>query len=304
MKAIEVNNLKKEYSTKEILKGIDLIVNKGEIFGFLGRNGAGKSTFIHTLTGITNKTSGTFSILGKNDTEIDQIKTQIGVMPDTSNLYQYMNAVNFLKYMGGIKGDHRTRKEYIKLLNDVGLFNVEKQKIKSFSFGMKKKISIAQALLGDPELIFLDEPTSGLDPESSIDIQRLILNLKELGKTVFLTSHNLNEIEKICDRVAIMNEGKIVKLGTIDELKNNTNKSIQLAIRTIPVLTSQSLLSVLDSLNKSSIRYIKQQQDFTILELDKEETIPKLVEQLSANQVKVFEIKIEKQSLEDVFLGV
>ncbi|MGG2024954.1 hypothetical protein AB1282_04115 [Gottfriedia sp. S16(2024)] len=95
-----------------------------------------------------------------------------------------------------------------------------------------------------------------------------------------------------------------MKLGTIDELKNNTNKSIQLAIRTIPVLTSQSLLSVLDSLNKSSIRYIKQQQDFTILELDKEETIPKLVEQLSANQVKVFEIKIEKQLLEDVFLGV
>ncbi|MDM5292011.1 ABC transporter ATP-binding protein [Peribacillus simplex] len=300
MKAIEVKDLKKEYSTKEILRGIDFSVNKGEVFGFLGRNGAGKSTFIHILTGITNKTSGSFSILGQNDTEMDQIKKKIGVMPDTSNLYQYMNSVNFLKYMGGIKGDSRSRKEYIELLNKVGLFNVEKQKIKSFSFGMKKKISIAQALLGNPDLIFLDEPTSGLDPESSIEIEQLILKLKSLGKTIFLTSHNLDEIERICDRVAIMNEGKIVKIGTINELKNDTNKSIQLAIRTIPFLNPQSLKSLL----QSSIRYIKQQQDFTILELDNEESIPELVELLTANQVKIYEMKIEKQSLQDVFMAV
>jgi ABC-2 type transport system ATP-binding protein len=303
MKAIEVKSLTKVYSTKTVLKGIDFSVNKGEIFGFLGRNGAGKSTFIHTLTGITNKTSGEFSILGHNDTEIDQIKKIIGVMPDTSNLYQYMKAIDFMKYMGGIKGDGRSRKEYIQLLNDVGLFNVEKQKIKSFSFGMKKKISISQALLGNPELIFLDEPTSGLDPESSIEIQQLILKLKNMGKTIFLTSHNLGEIEKICDRVAIMNEGEIVKIGTIDELKHNSNESVRFAIRTKPVINQQSLKNLFQSLNHS-IRFIKQQQNFTILELDNEETIPKLVELLAANQINTYEMKIEKQSLEDVFMAL
>ena len=219
MYAIEVKNLEKQYQSKKVLKGINLTVNKGDVFGFLGRNGAGKSTFIHILTGITQKSKGNFEILGESDQNLDVIKKKIGVMPDTSNLYQHMKTLDFLKYMAGLKDDKRNRQGLIDLLNQVGLFNVEKQKIKSFSFGMKKKISMAQALLGNPELIFLDEPTSGLDPESSIEIQELILRLKNEGKTIFLTSHNLNEIERICDQVAIMNEGRIVKIGTVEQLK-------------------------------------------------------------------------------------
>ncbi|WML42620.1 ABC transporter ATP-binding protein [Neobacillus sp. PS3-40] len=302
MRAIEVFQLEKSYKKKQVLNGINLEVNTGEIFGLLGRNGAGKSTFIHTLTGITNKTAGNFKILGFSDKQIDQIKQKIGVMPDTSNLYQHMRAIDFLKYMGKIKDEKKKNQDYKDLLNQVGLFNVEKEKIKSFSFGMKKKISIAQALLGNPDLVFLDEPTSGLDPESGIEIQQLIKRLKQQGKTIFLTSHNLNEVEKICDRVAIMSEGKIVKVGTVRELKMATNESVIIHIRTKPILDKQTISTLIN--NSDSIRYLKQINDFAIFELDSEENVPYLIDLFRENNIKIYEIKIQEQTLEDVFMAV
>jgi ABC-2 type transport system ATP-binding protein len=302
MKAIEVFQLQKNYKSKRVLKGIDLTVNKGEIFGFLGRNGAGKSTFIHILTGITNKSAGNFKILDIPDQHIDQIKQKIGVMPDTSNLYQYMRAIDFLKYMSRLKGENKKYEDYKKLLNQVGLYDVEKEKIKSFSFGMKKKISIAQALLGNPELIFLDEPTSGVDPESSIEIQQLLLSLKKQGKTIFLTSHNLNEIEKICDRVAIMNEGQIVKIGTVRELKKEATKTVQIHIRTKPIPDKNRLSDITKDIK--NIRCINQIKDITVLELDNEEVIPNLIDLLHNNGIRVYELNIHEQTLEDVFMAV
>lgn len=300
MYAIEVSDLKKTYTSKEVLKGLDLKVKSGEIFGFLGRNGAGKSTFIHILTGITQKTSGSFKVLGEPDQNLDSIKRKIGVMPDTSNLYQHMKAIDFLKYMAALKGDKRSTKELKALLEKVGLYNVDKQKIKSFSFGMKKKISIAQALLGAPELIFLDEPTSGLDPESGIEIQNLILTLKEEGKTIFLTSHNLGEIEKICDTVAIMTEGAIAKVGTVDQLKRETKESIQVHVRTSPSITKDYM----NHLHAISAEFIKYAQGFTVLELKDEESIPALISTLTQDKFKIYEVKIETKTLEDVFMAV
>jgi len=300
MYAIEVSDLKKTYTSKEVLKGLDLKVKSGEIFGFLGRNGAGKSTFIHILTGITQKTSGSFKVLGEPDQNLDSIKRKIGVMPDTSNLYQHMKAIDFLKYMAALKGDKRSTKELKALLEKVGLYNVDKQKIKSFSFGMKKKISIAQALLGAPELIFLDEPTSGLDPESGIEIQNLILTLKEEGKTIFLTSHNLGEIEKICDTVAIMTEGAIAKVGTVDQLKRETKESIQVHVRTSPSITKDYM----NHLHAISAEFIKYAQGFTVLELKDEESIPTLISTLTQDKFKIYEVKIETKTLEDVFMAV
>ncbi|MER2033842.1 ABC transporter ATP-binding protein, partial [Exiguobacterium indicum] len=192
MSAIEVKGLKKSFGAKEVLREVNLTVERGEIFGFLGRNGAGKSTFIQIMTGITQATGGTVALLGEPADRLDAIKQRIGVMPDTSNLYHDMTARAFLNYMAGLSGVRITKQEVRRLLEQVGLSGTERQKIGSFSFGMKKKISIAQALTGNPELLFLDEPTSGLDPESAIEIQRLLLALKAEGKTIFLTSHNLN----------------------------------------------------------------------------------------------------------------
>ncbi|MGX8238693.1 ATP-binding cassette domain-containing protein [Exiguobacterium undae] len=300
MLAIEVNDLHKRYAVNDVLKGIQLHVTQGEIFGFLGRNGAGKSTFIHILTGITQPTSGSFSILGETHHQMERIKQKIGVMPDTSNLYQHMKALDFLKYMAALKGDTRSTAELSQLLEQVGLPHVEKQKIKSFSFGMKKKISIAQALLGNPELIFLDEPTSGLDPESAILIQQLILTLKKQGKTIFLTSHNLTEIEKICDTVAIMTDGMIAKVGTVAQLKHAAKETIHVHLRTNPSLDAMRL----HECGITDVQFIKHDQAVSVIEVNEEEVIPLLIEQLTAQRVKIYEVKIEVTSLEDVFMAV
>lgn len=300
MLAIEVNDLHKRYAVNDVLKGIQLHVTQGEIFGFLGRNGAGKSTFIHILTGITQPTSGSFSILGETHHQMERIKQKIGVMPDTSNLYQHMKALEFLKYMAALKGDTRSTAELSQLLEQVGLHHVEKQKIKSFSFGMKKKISIAQALLGNPELIFLDEPTSGLDPESAILIQQLILTLKEQGKTIFLTSHNLTEIEKTCDTVAIMTDGMIAKVGTVAQLKHTAKETIHVHLRTNPSLDAMRL----QECGITDVQFIKHDQAVSVIEVNEEEVIPLLIERLTAQRVKIYEVKIEVTSLEDVFMAV
>lgn len=296
MKAIEVKGLKKSFGAKEVLREVNLTVERGEIFGFLGRNGAGKSTFIQIMTGITQATGGTVALLGESADRLDAIKQRIGVMPDTSNLYHDMTARAFLNYMAGLSGVRITKQEVGRLLEQVGLSGTERQKIGSFSFGMKKKISIAQALTGNPELLFLDEPTSGLDPESAIDIQRLLLALKADGKTIFLTSHNLNEIEKMCDRVAIMAEGRIVRYGTVASLQEAMRQEIQIRIRTVPRLEPSHL--------PAYARLLSQTDDCTQLDLSTEEDIPELLVMLAKQDVQVYEVQIERQSLEEIFLAV
>src|SRR5699024_6693275 len=149
--------------------------------------------------------------------------------------------IDFLRYMGDLAGDNYSKKYYISLMKDEGLEGAEKKKIKSYSFGMKKKISIAQALLGNPEIIIIDEPTSGLDPESAIEIRRCETKLQKNGKIIFVTSHKLDESEKISDRVGILSEGVMKKTGTPRELKTEAKEAIGLLIRTKPVLTAATI---------------------------------------------------------------
>lgn len=299
---IQVENLTKNYGPTEVLKGINLTVRKGEVFGFVGHNGAGKSTLIHTLTGIINKTSGSFKMLGTPDSQLDKIKKRMGVMPDISNLYHHMRGINFLKYMGNLMGDKRTKEEYGELLKSVGLEGAGMKKIKSYSFGMKKKISIAQALLGDPELIILDEPTSGLDPESAIDIRKMVTKLQESGKTIFLTSHNLDEIERISDRVGILSDGVIRKLGTPRELKAEAEGGIGLSVRTKPALTAAKTLELSNKLGVA-VTFVDTKKEYALLNVVSEEEIPILSKGLIESGVQLYEMKVEERSLEEVFMN-
>lgn len=302
MEILQTKQLTKNYGATPILKGIDLTIHQGEIFGFVGHNGAGKSTFIHTLTGILHKSSGTFNILGASDQQMNQIKPDIGVMPDITNLYNHMKGIQFLRYMGKLTGDKRSRDEYETLMEEVGLENVTKKKIKTYSFGMKKKISIAQALLGNPSFIILDEPTSGLDPESAIHIRRLIKRLQKQGKTILLTSHNLDEIDKISDRVGILSDGVINKLGTPEYLKKDIEAGCRISIRTKPALPEaavQRLSSKLDI----SLSYLKEEDAYTQVQIGSEEDIPLLSRELAASDFLIYELKIASRSLEDVFMN-
>lgn len=302
MEIIHINQLTKNYGAKEILKGIDLTIQQGEVFGFVGHNGAGKSTFIHTITGILNKSSGTFKIMDMSDQKMSQIKAKIGVMPDVTNLYEQMKGIQFLRYMGKLKGDKRNTQDYEMLMQEIGLGKAIKKKIKTYSFGMKKKISIAQALLGDPDVIILDEPTSGLDPESAIHIRDLILNLQQQGKTILLTSHNLDEIDKISNRVAILSDGIIKKLGTPEQLKKDTTADLSITVQTSPALQKGDVQRLSNKLG-SELTCIQAKAGACLLRITSEEQIPILAKELVASNYLLYELKIEENSLEEVFLN-
>lgn len=302
MEIIKINQLTKKYGTTEVLKGIDLTVRQGEVFGFVGHNGSGKSTFIHTITGIINKSSGSFEILGISDKQIDKAKKRIGVMPDISNLYEHMKGIHFLRYMGELAGDQRSEKDYESLMKEVGLEGSEKKKIKSYSFGMKKKICIAQALLGNSKLIILDEPTSGLDPESAIKIRKLVTKLQEQGKTILLTSHNLDEIDKVSDRVGILGDGIIKKLGTPRQLKEESEGGVSISVRTKPIL-QEDYIQKLSKKLEMNIDFVDTKKEYTLLNVASDEDVPMLSKELIKSGVLLYEIKVEQRSLEDVFMN-
>ncbi|MCJ1907787.1 ABC transporter ATP-binding protein [Planococcus ruber] len=300
MKAIETKLLKKTYGSTPVVKGINLTVEEGEIFGFLGRNGAGKSTFINMLTGITRPTSGSFTILGVEGPD-ERMKKHIGVMPDYSTLFNSMNAIKHLKFLSSLSGKPVSTTECQQVLKQVGLENAGNKKVGKFSFGMKKKLGIAQAIIHDPNLIFLDEPTSGLDAESALHIHRLISSLKERGKTIFMTSHNLDEVEKICTTIAIMKDGSIVKSGTMDELRSYYRSAITVELKhaAVPASESQNLYAWLETTGSE----LRRETGFTSITVGSEKKIAEIIRAFTRCQVDIFRVEVNEPSLEEMFLA-
>lgn len=299
MIAIETRQLQKSYGSVSIIKGIDLIVEQGEIFGFLGRNGAGKSTFINILTGIIQPSSGTYSLLGIQGPN-NQVKKRIGVMPDYSTFYGSLTAMDHLKFLSALSGKPATKEQCMEVFQLVGLELHAHKKTAKFSFGMKKKLGIAQAIIHDPELIFLDEPTSGLDAESALHIHQLIYNLQKRGKTIFMTSHNLDEVEKICSRIAIMKEGQIVKIGTMDELRSfyRSNMTVKLKHSPIPKSEQVQLYQWLESAGTD----LEIKDPYVIINMDNEKKIAEMIRAFNQCKVDVYRVEVEEPSLEEIFL--
>jgi len=203
----------------QALDRVDIQVNRGEIFGLLGPNGSGKSTLVKILLGLLFPTSGRAAVFGR-DPKTLAVKDRLGYMPEESYLYKYLNAEETLEFYGRLfnlpRGERRHRIEL--LLDMVGLQEQKKRHIVEYSKGMARRIGLAQALINDPDLVFLDEPTTGLDPIGTKEIKDLILELKKRGKTVFLCSHLLADVEDVCDRVAILYGGKVRRVGTVGDL--------------------------------------------------------------------------------------
>lgn len=299
MLAIETKQLKKSYGSASIIKGINLTVKQGEIFGFLGRNGAGKSTFINTLTGIIQPTSGTYTLLGV-DGPNDQVKKRIGVMPDYSTLYGSLTALEHLKFLSALSGKPAGKQWCIEVLTQVGLEAHARKKVAKFSFGMKKKLGIALAIIHDPELLFLDEPTSGLDAESAIDIHKLIRELQKRGKTIFMTSHNLAEVEKLCTRIAIMQEGQIDKCGSMDELRAFYRSTIKVKIKHSPIPTSEQLK--LQQWLQSAGDDLEMKAPYVTITVKDEKKIAEIIRAFHQCRTDVLRVGVEEPSLEDIFL--
>lgn len=219
--AIETKKLTKSYKSRSLGKinvvdDLDLTVEEGEIFGFLGPNGAGKTTTIKMLLGIIYPTSGEGFVLGREigDMEVHKV---ISYLPERPYYYEHMTGLELLKFYGSLFGISDKAK-FQMLLEKVNLHRDMSKTISQYSKGMQQRIGLAQSLLNDPKLLFLDEPTGGLDPIAHREIRDLILGFREEGRTVFISSHELSEVELICDRVAIINRGVIEKQGKLSEL--------------------------------------------------------------------------------------
>ncbi|MBM3443388.1 MAG: ABC transporter ATP-binding protein [Bacteroidetes bacterium] len=213
---IQVENLKKCYGTFEAVKGISFEVKEGEIFGLLGPNGAGKSTTLEIMETLRDKTSGTVTIAGFDlDRQPDEIKKIIGVQLQTSGFYPGLRLIELVNLFNGL---YNKAVDPIQLLSAVNLEDKATAQYKSLSGGQKQRFSIATTLINDPRIIFLDEPTTGLDPQARRNLWDLIRNIRNKGTTVIITTHYMDEAEYLCDRVAIMDAGKIIALDPPDRL--------------------------------------------------------------------------------------
>lgn len=223
-KIIEINNLTKTFSGFKALQGIDLEINQGEIVGLLGPNGAGKTTTLKILTGLLASDQGSVKIMGEkiNKQLPAWLKAKIGVVFEESNLYLRLNALDNLKLFAGINNVSDNR--ISELLSEYELQDALKKEVKNFSKGMKKRLMICRALLAEPEILILDEATGGLDPISAEIIREKILDLKQEGKTVVLSTHYLEEADRLCDRVAFINQGQVIAVDKPAVFKDSLQK--------------------------------------------------------------------------------
>lgn len=303
MNAISTKNLSKEYTQQNFAKGkitaldnFSFEVQSGEIFGILGPNGAGKTTLIKILLGITHPTSGEVRVFDKDISDISY-KRKIGYLPENHKFPNYLNGEQVMHYFGKLSGistsDVKKRTdEYLKLM---GMDKWKKTKIKKYSKGMLQRIGLAQSLLNDPEIIFLDEPTDGVDPIGRKEIRDLLRELKQKGKTIFLNSHLLSEVELVCDRIAILNKGVLLKTGKIEDITALSNNYI--------FLTSEIEESVLNLLLNEYKAIIKGKSEFHISAQTAEE-LNRFIDFLRKNKVLIKSIVREKDTLENMFINL
>ena len=295
---IKVNNLSKCFSDLIAVDGLSFSVEEGDVYGFLGQNGAGKSTTIRMLLTLIEPTDGEIEIFGMNlRSHRKEILRKVGAVIERPDLYKYLTAFENISLFAKMSGIKITRKQLLEHLDQVGLAERAHSKVKTYSLGMKQRLGIAVALVNNPQLVILDEPTNGLDPQGIADVRNLILHLsKNQKRTVFVSSHLLSEIELIANRMLIIDRGKKIVEGNVEELFNTAEMIVEL--QTInPDKTSDAIKN---SLWKKY--FSKQQQETIILKMDKKD-IPSFNHFLVTNNVDVLSIK-PVHSLENYFLSL
>jgi len=226
--AVRIENASRSFGDVKAVDGLSLTLNAGEVMGFLGTNGAGKTTTIKMLIGLIRPTSGSASVFG-GDPSDPSVRAMIGYMPEVAYYYPYLNARELLAFYGGICGlDAKTvRARTDELLAAVGLADEAKRPLKTYSKGMLQRAGIAQALLNDPDLLVLDEPFTGLDPLARIHFRELMRSLRDRGKSIFFSSHELGETELLCDKVAIMKKGRCVYQGPVKDIAGDGERNLE-----------------------------------------------------------------------------
>jgi ABC-2 type transport system ATP-binding protein len=296
---LRIENLHKSFKTgfipkrKKILNGISLDVKGGEIFGYLGPNGAGKTTTLKCVLGLIFPDNGKVEIFGHPSLSV-KAKEKIGFLPENPYFYDYLTATEFLGFYSDLslvkKGDKHAQIE--TLLKQVGLENAAGLQLRKFSRGMLQRIGLAQALINNPSLVFLDEPLGGLDPLGRKEIRDVIIRLKEEGKTVFLSSHILQDIEMICDRVAILVSGQIINQGALQDLISEQVSVTEITISGIQAEDCEGLGECYSA-----------QGGRILLKVFEEKKIPGVLQLIQAKKGKIHSLIPRTETLEDLFVG-
>ena len=304
---VEVKNVTKKYGSFVAVNDISFTINDGEVVGFLGPNGAGKSTTMNILTGYIDQTEGQIIVNGYDTIKKpNKAKGQIGYMPEGVPLYNDLTVKEFVTYMAELhKVDRKQKKERVQsILKEVGLDSMQNKLIKNLSRGQKQRVSLAGTIVFDPKILILDEPTVGLDPKQITEIRSLI---KELGKkhTVILSSHILSEVSQICDRVIIINKGKIVAIDTPENLENKVSNN------NIIYVTVEDLDNKVDSMEIegiTSITLLKTNEDGTKqyeIKANEGINLNKLVfSEFAKQSITILEMKKPEATLEDAFMKI
>lgn len=293
---LETVNLTKKYGPKVGCSEICLSIEEGQIFGFLGPNGAGKSTLVKMLVGLLKPTSGSGKIFGYPLGSLEA-RRKIGFLPEIFRYQPWLTGEELLAFHGSLSNmtpAHKKARIPI-VLEQVGLESKGKQKVGSYSKGMQQRIGLACALLADPEILFLDEPSSALDPLGRREVRHIMLELRERGKTVFLNSHLLSEVEMICDRVEIINEGQIILGGTLEELLNKT-----LEVDMVIEGMTDALFNKLSGLSQS-IHLDGQHLELT---LNNRLDIPRLADEVVKHGGQLYSLTSRHTSLEDLYVNL
>jgi ABC-2 type transport system ATP-binding protein len=304
MGMVTVKNLKKVYGDFTAVDGISFDIQEGEIYGFLGPNGAGKTSTINMLIGLSRPTGGMISINGIDGIkDIKKAQSIMGIVPDESNLYDEMDGFHNLCFCASLYGmgkKEREKRAY-ELLEQFSLKDAGNRPFKAYSKGMRRKLTIAAGIIHNPKILFLDEPTTGIDVESARQIRSLILDMKERGTTVFLTTHYIEEAERICDRIAFIVNGKIVKTGTVNQLMENAGQE-----HIIRLTLDDGASGIKNELqdNFPNFQIEVKDENTCFIKSPVKFALSPILQYLDGRGISVFEAKEIRPTLEDVFVKV
>jgi len=302
---IETFDLVKKYDDKAVVNNLNLKVGSGEIFGFLGPNGAGKTTTMKILLGLVHPTSGTGNVAGFDIVhKVLDVRRSCGVLPDPAGFYDNLNARQNLKFYGSLYnlGGDDLKNRVETTLELVGLKDAKDKKIGKFSKGMRQRFGVAQAIVHDPPVLMFDEPTAGIDPQGAEDFRVLVRQLKARGKTIFLTSHVMPEVEAICDRIGIIINGEMKICGNVDELVNQYSRrqgyQLKLRVKDIDEGTVRNSLK-----NVANIYSIVRNDDFFLVNA-KEDVSEDVSRSIIKEKGVITELESYRPSLNEIFLDV
>lgn len=299
---IRTQNLLKKYSEFKAVDNLSLEVKEGEIYGFLGPNGAGKTTTILMLLGILKPTQGEVYLFGQNITkDFLSIKKKMGVVSEKQYLYKEMTAGEYLNFFADLYGVKNRKKKIDQLLEAVNLLDVRNRKLGAFSRGMQQKLGFARALLHDPQLLLLDEPVSGLDPTGIKQIRDLIEQENKKGRTIFISSHLLSEVERLCGKVGIINKGRLLAEDTMDNLRKRLTDVVELEIE-----LTEAKKEIIDTLTAFDfIKGLKREKNLLTIKVKTDKDYrAQISEAISQQRGVVLGIKKKEMSLEEAFMTI